>query len=237
MSLIKAIKRELRKTLRSYGLEVLRTPSLYQFLASRDIDIVLDVGANIGQFAMQLRESGYTGLIISFEPVFAVFEQLRENCKDDPLWEARNYALGAETGNLQINVSKYSVFSSILNQTAKAIDFDERAKIASIEKIKVVALDDFFVSEFAEKSIFMKIDTQGFEQHVLRGALQSLRQIKGIQLEIPVVHLYENTWTLEAAVAEMKELGFTIAQVRPVNVLHEDSSSIVELDCIFRQII
>jgi hypothetical protein len=88
---------------------------------------------------------------------------------------------------------------------------------------------------FEGKNVFLKIDTQGFEQRVLEGARRSLEHICGLLLELPIVHLYENTWTFREALAYLENAGFVLSQVQPTNYLTVDPVSIVELDCVFRR--
>ena len=62
-------------------------------------DLVLDVGANAGQYGVEIRRNGYTGRIVSFEPASETFARLREACHADPLWTARQLAMGSEPGS------------------------------------------------------------------------------------------------------------------------------------------
>ena len=110
-----SIKWRMRELLASYGIQVSLTPTnphLEDFLISRRIDTVLDVGANIGQFAQRIRSHGYDGRIISFEPVSSVYETLINAARSDPLWETRQLALGDCSGSKLINISKSTVYSS-----------------------------------------------------------------------------------------------------------------------------
>src|SRR5262249_39212648 len=105
------IRRRLRRAANSIGLDIRRVPkgrepNLLAVLPSRHVDLVLDVGANVGQFGAQLREYGYTGEILSFEPLEEVFATLAANVAADPKWTARKLALGVERGRTEVNVSE-----------------------------------------------------------------------------------------------------------------------------------
>ncbi len=78
-----APKRAIPKWLHMSGLEIFRSPSLAHFLVSRDVDLVFDEGANIGQFALGLRDCGYRGKILSFEPVKSAFCVCQDKAKSD----------------------------------------------------------------------------------------------------------------------------------------------------------
>jgi FkbM family methyltransferase len=216
----------LRRAANSIGLDIRRVPKggepdLVAFLASRHVDLVLDVGANVGQFGAQLRGYGYTGEILSFEPLEEVFATLAANVAADPKWTARKLALGTEQGRTEVSVSEDTSFSSILPQTKAAQAFDGAARVVRRESVEVKPLDNFF-DEFRGRNVFLKIDTQGFERQVLEGASRTLSILKGIQLEVPIVHLYENAWGLSQISDYLGKRGYTLSQVRPVNYRRED---------------
>jgi FkbM family methyltransferase len=165
-------KRIPRAFLLKRRIEIRRGPRLVHFLESRGIDLVLDVGANVGQFAMLLRRLGFKGDIVSFEPVKAVFAELVTAASSDPKWAAKNFALGDTPGSTTINVSELSVFSSMMSLTPAAASFDKKSAVVRTEQISIAKMDDIF-GDFEGRSVFLKIDTQGFEPAVLRGAVKS----------------------------------------------------------------
>lgn len=229
------LKNIVRRALQRKGIQVRREPGLIDFLSTHGIDLVVDVGANEGQFASSLREIGYRGRIVSFEPVESVYALLCERANSDPKWETRQLALGSKAGRQRISVSANSVFSSLLPQLRAAVEFDPAAAVVRSEEIEVVRFDDLF-GGWHERKIFLKVDTQGFERQVIQGARASLSAIQGIQLELPVVQLYAGNWSFEGALGEMRELGFEPAQIRPVTKRGDDRSSALEFDCVFRRI-
>jgi FkbM family methyltransferase len=209
-------------------------PGIAAFLASREVDLVLDVGANIGQFAMEIRGAGYTGEIVSFEPIGAVFEALKRHAALDRKWHVHNLALGEAPGEASINVSHATVYSSILPLTAAGAAFDARAQYVGGEIVEMARLDDI-ASGFAGRTMFLKIDVQGFEKQVLAGARETLRKIKGVQLEISLEPLYSGSWPASEAIAFMEAVGFVIAQMEIVNHRRKDPVSALEIDCLFRR--
>ena len=77
------------------------------------INVVLDVGANVGQYGTGLRNVGYTGRIVSFEPLSTEFKQLSAKATADGAWQSLNFALGDVDGSSEINVSsEYTQVSS-----------------------------------------------------------------------------------------------------------------------------
>ena len=224
----------------NFGYEIRQTGShLYKrpidFLRSRNIDLVLDVGANVGQYAQGLRKDSYAGWIASFEPVAAAYEELATIASKDARWKVFNMALGDNEGLANINVSQSLVFSSILPQLPAATTFSSEAQVVRSESVRIARLDDIFAELPKSKAAFLKIDTQGYERQVLLGANERLSSFLGVQMELPIMHLYEGTWKFHEAVAYMSDLGFEISNIMPVNYDQADTVSLVEVDCIFRR--
>lgn len=227
-------KQFVRRQLAKRGIHVHRMPSMVDFLASRNIDVVLDVGANTGQFAKSLRQDGYCGRIISFEPTSDPFADLMSAAAEDPLWEVHKYALGSVANHTNIHVSENSVFNSIVELSSYALKFDPESRVVGMETVEVIRLDDFLDGANVERT-FLKVDTQGFERQVLDGSPRLLETCPGVLLELPANHLYEGVWSLGDAINFMSAKGFTISQMRPVAPLHHDPVSTVEVDCLFRR--
>jgi len=235
---IKGIRSRVKSLARTFGYDIRRIDAHFQkrpidFIRSRKIEVVIDVGANIGQYAEQLRHAGYTGWIVSAEPVSAVYDVLAARAGSDARWKTLNFAFGENQGVAQINVSEASVFSSIRLQSPAAAAFNPESRVIRQETIKVARLDDLFAG-FPKGRAFLKIDTQGYEQQVLLGTSGCISNFLGVQMELPIIHLYEGTWRFHEAVAYMHEQGFEISNIAPVNYDRDDSMALLEVDCIFR---
>ncbi len=131
------------------GYNIRRTDSHFEerpidFLRSRNIDLVIDVAANVGQHAKRLRQDAYAGWIVSFEPIAAAYEELAALANKDPRWKAMNMALGDNEGLAEINVPQSPVFSSILPQLPAATRFSFEAQGVRCESVQIARLDDIF---------------------------------------------------------------------------------------------
>src|ERR1700739_3168333 len=115
MAKVIRIPRALYKRMGVLHLGRRRVQDFNDFLEDRKIDLVIDVGANRGQFGESLRENGYRGRILSFELLSAEFKILSQTAAADRNWEVHRCGLGAATGTAMLHVSKLSVFSSILD--------------------------------------------------------------------------------------------------------------------------
>ena len=197
------------------------------------IDLIIDIGANIGHFVDAMKaDLDYSGKIISFEPTSSAFKILSENSKNDLNWEVFNCAIGAESGNIEINVSENSESSSILEITDEHLNAAPNSKYISKEKVEVKTIDELFPKLFSPfKNIFMKIDTQGFEKNIIYGAKNSLDKISTIQLEMSISPLYKN----EASFREMYDLmiSFGYKMVSIETGYLNQKGEMLQLDAIF----
>jgi FkbM family methyltransferase len=209
-----------------------RVRDLIDFIQDRQIDVVIDVGANIGQFGKSLRAKGYRGRIVSFEPVESAFQTLSKKAAADGNWEAHHCGLGVASGEAVIHVAELSVFSSILPSTGVAAQHDNRTAVERTETIHIHTLDQ--VAAGLSGKILLKIDTQGYEKQVIEGGRQTISRVKGILMELPIIHLYEGEWQFHEAVKFMAEAGFIPAQIQPVNYHGKDNVSLVDVNCLFR---
>lgn len=198
------------------------------------IDVVLDVGANRGQYGAMLRREGYRGAIHSFEPVSAVHEALLQTIGDDPDWKAHRMALGAAPGLLQINVTRQSEFSSFLKPSGFADQaYARESAIAAREEVQVETLDRFFAShagDLAGRRILLKMDTQGFDQQVLAGAEHSLGQVAALQSELSLIPIYDGMPDYLESLRNFEAAGFKISGFYPI--CRKGDLAIIEMDCI-----
>ena len=119
---MQALRSFVKRTFRSFGLDLTsynpqRSPDarFMTMLAVHRVNLILDIGANVGQFALEMRQMGYRGRIVSFEPLTKAWSQLKEASAGDPLWEiAPRAALGAEEKEIEFNISANLVSSSVL---------------------------------------------------------------------------------------------------------------------------
>lgn len=217
------IKQAVKKTMRRAGYLV----SAYhfrndpdaikmKFLETLGVDLILDVGANEGQYGSRLRGLGYAGRIVSFEPLNGVFGRLKERCADDPLWEAVNCALGDQTGDAEINVSKNTWSSSLLDMLPKHVELAPNSVYQGTEKIAVRTLDSILTRYYRPgERLFLKIDTQGFGMKVLKGAEQSLGRVLGIHMEMSLVPLYRDEPLLGEIATYLQGQGYSLVHIEP----------------------
>jgi len=202
---------------------------------SHQVNFVLDVGANTGQYGRLVRSSGYRGPIVSFEPLTAAHKELAARAATDPLWTVgKRVALGSAPGRTTINIAGNSASSSLLHMNARHIDAAPQSAVAGSEEIDVVALDDCIEQYVAAlKGGLLKIDTQGYEMEVLRGAHRSLTdQIDVVQCELSLVELYYGQPLMLDVCNFLKQLNFSLRHIIP-GLKDPASGSLLQLDGIF----
>jgi FkbM family methyltransferase len=167
--------------------------SRQSFMKKCQFDVVLDIGANIGQFVSEIRnEYSFSGKIISFEPITAVFSELEKNCKNDKNWIGYNFALGNKSCTEIINISKHAPSSSIRQFNEDYISDKLSLVTTDQEEIQVKKLNEIFpeLNLDSGSKILLKVDTQGYEMDVLKGCGELLNCFHGIQIECSIRELY-----------------------------------------------
>src|SRR4051794_2397370 len=149
---------------------------LKSLLARYEIGTVIDVGANTGQYGNLLRGIGYSGAIVSFEPVEEAFRELCQAAEGDAGWSARQLALGAREEAATIKVARGSDLSSLLpvNDYGAAV-LAERGAVAREQMVELHRLDSLLDDgEITAAGALLKTDTQGWDLEVLEGAERAL---------------------------------------------------------------
>jgi len=198
-----------------------------------NIQTILDVGANTGQFAYYTRKIGYKNDIISFEPLTSAFGILEKFAKSDPNWHVNNYAIGNLDGTIDINISLNSQSSSILEMMPDHVKSAPDSAYEGKEQVAIHKIDTIignFVNNYS--TTFMKIDTQGFEKNVLEGAKESLKKIRGLQLELSLVELYKGETLIRDMINLIEDQGFTIYSLEP-GFYDKNTGQLLQVDGIF----
>ena len=217
----------------NYPIEQTNEGILNDFLEKQSVSLVLDVGANVGQWANEIRESGYAKKIISFEPLSSAFSVLSSSCSKDNLWTCKNCAVGISDTTSEINISKNSVSSSLLPMLDSHIEAAPESLFYEKEKIEIMKLDSIAKQSVSNDDIvFLKIDTQGYERIVLDGAKDLLKQTVGIQLEMSFDPLYRGEINFTKLKIFLESLGFILFHIQN-GFRHSKSQELMQVDTIF----
>lgn len=182
------------------------------------IDMVLDVGANKGQYADSLLRNGFQGKIISFEPLSRVHAELTKNAKKFSNWMvAPRCAVGAEESVIEMNITENLVSSTALKMLNTHLEGAKESRVIGTEKAELKTLNSFY-DEYIKNysSVYLKIDVQGFEREVLKGASMIIPHLKGVEIEMSMVPLYENQdWLFKEILDEFTAMGFKLMSISP----------------------
>lgn len=198
-----------------------------------EINVVFDVGANIGQFAKSLQHSGYKERIISFEPIDEIRLVIAKYIHLFPNWKILPYALGNVNERSFINISANSASSSLLDMKDTHMEAAPQSKYIRKQDVEVRTLDSIYANYIQDGDrIFLKIDTQGFEFNVLQGSEEFLHKVLGIELEMSFEQLYANETTFEKLYQYLYARNFRLFYIHPV-FQNPETLQLLQADCIF----
>jgi FkbM family methyltransferase len=239
-TVVSMVNGRLRKLLRkSFRIELVRRFSKHplarriELFEKHSIDLVFDIGANLGQYGNQLRDIGYKGRIVSFEPIHAVFEELDKQAKRDQLWSTANLGIGAEDEKSTINIAGNLYSSSFLDMLPRHVKAEPKSAYIDQQEVDIKKVDSIIDSYFQPgDKLFVKMDTQGFEKFVFAGMEASWPYIEGIQVEMAIVPLYEGEFLLGDFLRFLEEKGYELVGLEP-GFCDPESSELLQVDGIF----
>lgn len=236
------IKHSIKQRFPIFGFDIVRfTPRLHS-LARRKallntfaISLVIDVGAYRGLYAQELRHIGYAERIISYEPVSESYQALEQRAQHDDLWDTYKCALGDVNEQATINISQNRYSSSFLSVLPSSVSSAFGSECASQEAIDMVTLDSVIDSlHVPGHGVYLKIDTQGYEDKVLDGAKKALKMIDTIQLEMSIVSLYSEALLFDEMHRRLVELGYRLVSIEP-GFTNEDTGELLQFDGVYHR--
>jgi len=206
-----------------------------RLLQSQQIDLVIDVGANSGQYGRLLRSIGYAGRIHSFEPMDSAWQALQKNRAGDAKWSATQAALGETAGTTTLHVSENSISSSLLDLLPEHERNAPHSRYVREESVRLCRLDDTFNEIRGDAThIWLKLDVQGFEDKVLAGAETSLASVSMIQMELSLAPLYLGQKTFLPLCEYLHGRHFELVGVE-AGFQERGTGVLLQLDGIFRK--
>jgi FkbM family methyltransferase len=232
-----------RDLIRKTGFDIVRYPYFTSNTAEKNyqkllkhfgIDVIFDIGANVGQYATETLGLGFEGTMVSFEPMAKEYSILQEKVKEYRNWVlAPQMAVGDTSGFIEFNVSENSESSSILEPNEYALGFDPTIKTVKKEKVRIETVDNLF-DEYTSgrKNPFLKIDVQGYEENVLKGAAKVISRIKGLHVEFSLSPLYAEQKGMMDILQMINESGFQPYYFMP-HVSIDNIGRLMQVDGVF----
>ncbi len=230
-----------KKLLNKAGYDVLKLKNsnftidanLLNIIRKKNINCIIDVGANSGQYGAFLRRIGFKGHILSFEPVSHVFKKLQSAAKHDAKWQCFQYALGDRDEKKELNVYKSTVFSSFLEANEYSKNTWNALREVRTEIVQIKKLENIYhglMKDIGNVTCMLKMDTQGYDVNVFEGARAVLGHIEALQSEIAAIKVYEHMPDGLDALKLFQQYGYYISGMFPIN--REESLAVIEFDCL-----
>jgi FkbM family methyltransferase len=234
------VRPQLKRVLRSVGYDIIRLPSvgtlehhLEQLLERLDVNCVVDVGARVGDYGALCRRLGYEGRIVSFEPATDNYRVLSERACGDDRWIVVQGALGSADEQRALNIAAFSALNSFLEPNEYNVSLcGDAGRVIGREVVDVRRLDSVlpaYVADLPEPRVFLKIDTQGWDIEVIRGADRILPLVLALHVELAVRPIYGDAVTYLEALQQLEATGFELSGLFPG--VSEGGVRVVEFEC------
>ena len=210
MTTTSSLNRFLRRTL---GIELHKTKASFNearlhVINSKQVTLLLDGGANEGQWASRVRRDGYQGRIISVEPGSKAFSKLEASSRGDESWEVLKLALGSNDGISKLYLSSNDGMSSSLKQPSRhLIDFPT-VSFAGSEEVSVTTLETLLTD--LDENVLVKLDIQGFELEALEGIGKALQKVVAIEIEMTLLPMYQGEASVGRTLVAIENMGFEL---------------------------
>jgi len=190
---------------------------LASIIDEQGIDLIFDVGGNVGQFAKMVFGAGYSGRLVSFEPGAKAHAALTAAAKANPNWTiAPRMALGKTREMLMLHTFNRTDMNSLYAPDEKVFESFPALEESSAEEVQVERLDEVAASFMSDvDTVFLKIDTQGGELAILEGSTGILDQLAMLQLEVAVESVYQGEPVWMDVLKPVHDYGFRPALMSP----------------------
>tara|TARA_A100001011_G_scaffold332161_1_gene359064 strand:+ start:107 stop:835 length:729 start_codon:yes stop_codon:yes gene_type:complete len=191
---------------------------LENLIKDLDIKIIIDAGSNKGQFILLTENFFNCNEIYSFEPIKEIFEKQKKffNYKKNIFFY--NFALGDKNEYRIFNITKRNDSSSFLkinDSIKKHPDYLIKEK----RKIEIKKLDDVMKNKIINKTAILKIDVQGFELEVLKGAIETIQKVKYILVEVSKYEIYKNQSLSNNVIDFLKKNNFFLLKKNETSII------------------
>jgi FkbM family methyltransferase len=219
---MRSIREELRNFINRFGYDFHRIGArqlgrncladVETLCGSRGVKVIFDVGANIGQ-AARLFSGRFPGaLVYSFEPFPGAFKELQGNVAACRNVTTLPFGFSEKQGNQTFYLNRGSELNSLLPNAREGGAYIDQSYFNPVGtcQVDLSTVDQFCSDRQIERIDLLKIDTQGSELSVLRGAVRQLAsgRVRCVLLEVNFVSLYEGQPSFEDLNQCLSQSGF-----------------------------
>jgi FkbM family methyltransferase len=224
------MKKILQFLVSSFGYKIIKSANFYKI--NRTLDhaiksiiikknpVIFDIGAHEGESIERFKKLFKNPIIHSFEPQLQSFKILRSKKENEKIF-LNNFGLGSKKEKKELFINSNTASSSYLNIDNKD-KFFKSVKTTKKELTKIDTFDNYFNNSKIDFVDFVKIDVQGFEEDVLRGAIKSLDKVKLIEVEIVFVNLYEKKSSFFKIESILNEYNFELFSLSSISLSRND---------------
>jgi FkbM family methyltransferase len=221
-----------KRAFEGLGLDIRFHREPLRFLRAIGIRKVLDIGANAGQFAAHIRKVLPEARIYSFEPLAAPFGKLAHAMRGDANFEAFQVAVGSQEGEADFDMHEFSVTSSMLHPSERFARMVPAAVERTTVRVPVVTLDRWAAGRDLATPLLVKMDVQGFEDHVIRGGRKTIGRASAVISEVSFAGLYQGQPLFEDILQLMGSLDFRCGGMLD-SFCDKQTGEILESDALF----
>lgn len=208
-----------KSILNRFGLDLRRfrptSPRRIALMNSSGVRTVIDVGANTGQYGTDLRQAGFQGDIVSFEPLSDAYAELLRTSRRDENWHCRQLAISDRPGSGKIYIAGNSASSSLLVMAGAHNEAAPEAAVVGAEEVTLCRLDAVDEIRSMAHPLMLKLDVQGHELAALDGAAGILDRVALVEAELSICELYAGAPLMLEVLSAMAGRGFELVALEP----------------------
>lgn len=212
------------------------TPASRRALLVCDVDVIIDGGANRGQWATWIRSLGFGGRIVSLEPQTAAYDALARASETDHDWDCHNVALGRADGHLDLHVAADSAATSALQRTESILSTFPANAPRSIERVPMRSLASLWPVLGCKGRIYLKLDVEGSELAALEGAETVLSRISILELEASIATVFRDGPLIHDLLDYLSPRGFALLAIEPNGGDDHATGQQLMCDAVFRRL-
>jgi FkbM family methyltransferase len=235
--ILQSIKKKLKSILQFWHLDLRRKKPTLNYSEVFEIDMILDVGCNFGQFTDEMLEVFPNADYILFDAIDECISKCkRKYAKNVNIIVTDPMIITNNRGNQNFYYSENIHSSSIIEPTRKLIAHTDNSRVKRIINVEANTLDHFMKENDITISnyCFLKIDVNGNEVETIKGALNTLNKVKYVKLEACVQPVYENVKNIETLISLMSSLNFSILHLE--EGLTDNNGQLLTCDLFFEKI-